>query len=146
MGDLKTRQPSQYPASDDRPLIIFDGVCHLCNASVAFIIRRDPRGVFRFTPLQGDHAKNLLRGVPAQVINTDSVLLMENGRIYDRSEAALRICRRLPWPWNLLWALRIIPKGFVDSVYALVARNRYRWFGRREACMMPRAEWKDRFV
>lgn len=145
MGDLTTSRPSKYPTSDDRPLIIFDGVCHLCNASVAFIIRRDPRGVFSFTPLQGDHAKNLLWNVPAQVINTDSVLLMENGRVYDRSEAALRICRRLPWPWNWIWVLRVIPKGIRDSVYGLMARNRYRWFGRREACMMPRTEWKDRF-
>ena len=146
MGDLKTRQPSQYPASDDRPLIIFDGVCHLCNASVAFIIRRDPRGVFSFTPLQGDLAQQILRDVPAQVKNADSVLLIENGRVYDRSEAALRICRRLPWPWNWIWVLRLIPKGIRDSVYGLVARNRYRWFGRSEACMMPRTEWKDRFL
>ncbi len=146
MGDLTTSRPSKYPTSDDRPLIIFDGVCHLCNASVAFIIRRDPRGIFCFTPLQGDLAQRILRDVPAQVKNADSVLLIENGRVYDRSEAALRICRRLSWPWNRMWVLRVIPKGIRDSVYGLVARNRYRWFGRSEACMMPRAEWKDRFL
>jgi len=146
MGDLTTSRPSQHPTSDDRPLIIFDGVCHLCNAVVAFIIRRDPRGVFCFTPLQGDLAQQILRDVPAQMKNADSVLLIENGRAYHRSEAALRICRRLLRPWNWLWALRLIPKGFRDMIYGLIARNRYRWFGRSEACMMPRAEWKDRFL
>ena len=146
MGDLTTSRPSKYPTSDDRPLIIFDGVCHLCNASVAFIIKRDPAGVFRFTPLQGEYAAQVLGDVSADFRVADSVLLVEHGRIFDRSEAALRICRRLSRPWRWIWVLRLIPKGLRDMIYTLIARNRYRWFGRSEACMMPRAEWKDRFV
>jgi predicted DCC family thiol-disulfide oxidoreductase YuxK len=146
MGEFKTTQTSYNPLSDDRPLVIFDGVCHLCNASVAFIINRDPAGVFRFAPLQGAHAAQILGDVSADFRAADSVMLVENGRIYDKSEAALRICRRLSLPWRWLWVLRLIPKGFRDWIYSLVAKNRYRWFGRSQECMIPRADWRNRFL
>ena len=146
MGVLKTSRSSHNPLSDDRPLVIFDGVCHLCHAAVAFIINRDPAGVFRFAPLQGEHAAQILGDVSADFRAADSVLLVENGRIYDKSEAALRICRRLSLPWRWLWVFRSIHGGFRDWIYSLVAKNRYRWFGRSQECMVPRAEWVDRFL
>jgi predicted DCC family thiol-disulfide oxidoreductase YuxK len=143
---MKTQQPSHESQSTDKPLVIFDGVCHLCQSSVQFIIRRDPEGIFNFVPLQSELAKRILRDAQPDFIAGDTVLLVEHGAIYARSEAALRICRRLPLPWRWFWVLRHIPTRLRDGVYKLIAKNRYRWFGRSQTCMMPRPEWAERFL
>jgi predicted DCC family thiol-disulfide oxidoreductase YuxK len=135
------------PPPHHGPVVLFDGVCNLCNAGVVFIVRRDPRGQFRFAALQSETAARLVaeagldpEGLP------DSMIVLEGGRALLRSAAALRIARGLRWPWPLFTVLWLVPRPLRDWAYKVVARHRYRWFGRREACMMPTAELEGRFV
>jgi predicted DCC family thiol-disulfide oxidoreductase YuxK len=126
-------------------VILFDGVCNLCNASVQFVIQRDPQAHFAFAPLGSDAANELLRGRRA-TITSDSIILVEKDAIYDQSTAALRIARRLSGGWSLTSAFLVVPRVLRDAVYRLIARNRYRWFGRRDACMIPTPELRARFL
>jgi predicted DCC family thiol-disulfide oxidoreductase YuxK len=128
------------------PVILFDGVCNLCNASVLFIIDRDPRGHFAFAPLQSEYAAALLREHGRQGDALATVLLIEDGRVYDRSSAALRIARRLSGLWPLLSVFRIVPRPLRDLAYDRLARHRYRWFGRTEACRVPTPDLRNRFL
>ena len=129
---------------DQHPVVLFDGVCNLCNGSVVFIIQRDRRGVFRFAALQSPAAASLL-GERARTL-PDSLVLIENGRVYTQSTAVLRVARRLRQPWPLVSALIVLPAPLRDWLYAWIARNRYRWFGRREVCMVPTPELQARFL
>jgi predicted DCC family thiol-disulfide oxidoreductase YuxK len=131
-----------------RPVVLFDGVCNLCNASVLFVIDRDPRGRFAFAPLQGDEAGALLRqrGYDTDPENPASILLVEGDRVYDRSTAALRIARRLSGLWPALSLLMAIPRPLRDAAYDWAARRRYRWFGRLDACRLPTPELRSRFL
>jgi predicted DCC family thiol-disulfide oxidoreductase YuxK len=119
----------------DQPVVMFDGVCNLCNGAVRFIIARDPSARFRFAPLQpvGDRA-------------ADSIVLSEAGKRYTKSTAALRIARRLRFPWPLLYAFMAVPRPLRDLLYEWVARHRYRWFGKRATCMSPTPEVRNRFL
>ena len=128
------------------PVLLFDGVCNLCNASVAWVIRRDRKGVFRFASLQSDFGKACLEHFGPDARRFDSVVLVDGDLVRTRSEAVLEICRILGGFWRLLVVFRVLPRGLRDGVYDLVARNRYKWFGRKESCMMPRPEWKNRFL
>src|ERR1017187_9056949 len=121
-------------------VVLFDGVCNLCNRSVQFIIARDPAAYFRFAALGSEAAQRLLGESVLRGPLPDSVALIERGRVYTRSAAALRIARRLRFPWPLVCALIVVPRPLRDQVYDLIARNRYRWFGKRDACMMPTPE------
>lgn len=123
--------------------ILFDGVCNLCNASVNFIIDRDPKGYFRFAALQSDAAKALGEAPNG---DPDSIVLLEDGVRYEQSTAALRIARRLSGLWPVLYAGIILPRPLRDLVYRFIARNRYKWFGRRDACRLPSPELKARFL
>ncbi|HMO05842.1 MAG TPA: DCC1-like thiol-disulfide oxidoreductase family protein [Kiritimatiellia bacterium] len=125
----------------EHPVILFDGVCNLCHGAVRFIIRRDRAARFRFASLQSEPGRRLAAG-PAP----DSILLIENGLRYDRSTAALRIARRLDGAWPLLYAFIVIPRPLRDVLYAWIARHRYRWFGRLDACPLPSPEWETRFL
>jgi len=125
-------------------VVLFDGVCNLCNASVAFILRRDPKAYFRFASLQSEAAARLLEGSPLEA-KLDSIVLLEDGAVFTQSTAALRIARRLRGAWPLLYAFIILPRFLRDPIYDWIARNRYRWFGRRESCMIPDPALKDRF-
>ncbi len=139
-------RPESTPTSPSRgpgPVVLFDGVCNLCNAAVVFIIKRDPSGRFRFAPLQSDAAAALLRDAGDL---PDSIVVAEAGRVLTRSGAVLRIARGLRWPWPLAAALVVIPRPLRDWVYARVARRRYRWFGRRDTCMVPTPELRGRFL
>lgn len=127
-------------------VILFDGHCNLCNASVHFVIRRDRRGRFKFAALQSEAGQRLVAEAGGVAIAFDSVLLIEDGKIHQRSSAALRIARRLDGGWPLLYVFIIIPPPLRDLLYNWIARNRYRWFGRREACMMPEAGVRERFI
>jgi predicted DCC family thiol-disulfide oxidoreductase YuxK len=128
-------------------VVLFDGVCDLCDASVRFVADRDPEGRFRFAALQSEAAASLLaplgRRVPAE---PEALYLLEDGRLWERSTAALRIARHLRGPWRLAWALVVVPRPLRDLVYRAVARNRYRWFGRREACRLPPPQLRARFL
>jgi predicted DCC family thiol-disulfide oxidoreductase YuxK len=127
-------------------LILFDGVCNLCNGAVNFVIRRDPAGRFRFAPLQEPGGQRLLAAHHLRREDFDSLVLLEEGRSFLKSTAALRIARHLGALWPLLYFFIIVPRPLRDSVYDWVARNRYRWFGRRDACMVPAPDVLDRFL
>ncbi|MDF2671434.1 MAG: thiol-disulfide oxidoreductase [Paenibacillus sp.] len=137
------------PDTDDslqHPIVMFDGVCNFCNSSVEFIIRRDPRGLFHFTALQSDAARSLLANRELNTSESDSILLLENGQLYSSSTAALRIARRLKgWP-RLTSVFLIVPSVLRDPLYRLLARNRYRWFGKQDACMLPSPDVRARFL
>jgi len=122
-------------------IVLFDGVCNLCNSSVQFIIKRDTKDYFRFDSLQSYIEKG--NSLP---INEDSIILIENGQFYSRSTAALRIAKRLNGLWKLLYVFIIVPPFIRNAVYDYIARNRYRWFGKQDSCMMPTAEMREKFL
>lgn len=133
--------------ADSHPVLLFDGVCNLCNGAVQFIIRRDRQSTFRFAALQSDAAKSLLQSAGADVGGLpDSMVLIEDGRLYTRSSAALRIARHLQFPWPLVRVFWIVPRPLRNWMYDFVARHRYRWFGRRDQCMLPTPELQARFL
>jgi len=127
-------------------LVLFDGVCNLCNGVVQFIIARDPHGRFHFAALQSAAARRVIEEHSAPDRLPDAIVLVEDGRLYTRSTAALRIARRLTFPWPLTVVLLAVPRPLRDWVYALFASRRYRWFGRRETCMMATPELRARFI
>ena len=137
---------SQANQSPTHPILLFDGVCNLCNASVQWILKRDRKGVFRFAALQSDTGQQILHQHGLSSEHFDTVVLALGDRIFLRSDAPLEIVRRLGGLWGLLYFFKIFPRPLRDAIYNFVARNRYRWFGRREECMLPKPEWKDRFL
>lgn len=128
------------------PIVLFDGVCNLCSGSVQFLLKRDPEGRFRFAPLQSDVGRSLLAEHGLAVDRLSSVVLIEDGRAWQESAAALRIARHLPGPWKLLRFFAIFPRPLRDLVYRWIARNRYRWFGKTESCWLPTPELRSRFL
>lgn len=129
------------------PVIFFDGVCNLCNSSVNFIIKRDKKAQFRFSSLQGDFAKsNLPKYLVSENALQSLVLRRVEKTIVTKSTAALTIVKDLSGLWPLLYLFIIIPPFIRNFVYDLVAKNRYRMFGKRDACMIPTKELKDRFI
>jgi predicted DCC family thiol-disulfide oxidoreductase YuxK len=128
------------------PIVLFDGVCNLCNGSVQFILQRDPAGRFRFASLQSDHGQRLLteRGLDPKAL--DSVVVIDGDRLYRESDAALRIAGDLKGAWKALTVFRVIPRPLRDWAYRLIARNRYRWFGKSETCWLPTPELRSRFL
>ena len=127
-------------------LVLFDGVCNLCNGVVTFVIARDPHGRFKFGALQSAAARRVIEAHRAPDPLPDAIVLVEGGRLYTRSTAALRIARRLTFPWPLTAVFLAVPRPLRDRVYALFASRRYRWFGRRETCMVPTPELRARFI
>jgi predicted DCC family thiol-disulfide oxidoreductase YuxK len=125
------------------PIVLFDGVCNLCSVAVNWIIDRDHRRVFRFASLQSEVARELLAQcgpVP------DSIVLIDEAGIHYRSTAALRIARRLGFPWSMAIVARVLPLSIRDAIYRWIARNRYSWFGRTETCRIPTPERASRFL
>lgn len=127
-------------------VVLFDGVCNLCNASVQFILERDPAGRFRFASLQSGAGRALLaaHGLPTDELAT--VVVVADGRAYTRSDAALRVARGLRGAWPALGVLRLVPRALRDAVYGVVAAHRYRWLGRRGECMLPTPALRSRFL
>jgi len=132
----------------DHPIVLFDGVCNLCNASVNFAIDRDPAARLRFASLQSDAGRKLLETAGHRVIEgePDGIVLVDRGRVYERSGAALRIARYLSGAWSLLPALLVVPSPLRDLVYRWVARHRYAWFGKSDVCRVPTPELRERFI
>ncbi|MEK4230136.1 thiol-disulfide oxidoreductase DCC family protein [Solibacillus sp. FSL H8-0538] len=126
-------------------IILFDGECNFCNASVQFIIKRDAPGYFRFASLQSDIGRQLVLqyGISPSI---DSLILIEQEHAYIRSTAALKIARRLQGVWRCCYVAIIIPLAIRDVTYNIFARNRYRWFGKKESCMIPSSEQRSRFL
>jgi len=127
-------------------VILFDGVCNLCSGFVQFVIPRDPSGRFRFASLQSPAASRVMMEAGALPGEADSIVLVDGQRAFIRSAAALRIARGLRFPWPLLYGLVVVPRPIRDWVYDHIARNRFRWFGRRDHCMLPGPGIRDRFL
>jgi len=143
---LRHRVDGHHQQAREQAVVLFDGVCNLCNGTVRFIVDRDPTGYFKFASLQS-HVGVALSGVDeVENVNWGTVVLIETGRRFTRSTAVLRIMRRLSGPWPLLASLLIIPRPVRDLGYALVAKYRYRWFGRNEVCRLPRPDERARFL
>ena len=128
------------------PIILFDGLCHLCDGSVQFVIRQDRQGIFRFAPLQSRAGEVLLEKFGLLHNPIDSFVLVYKGRAFTQSSAALQVLNLLPWYWKWTQVFRIVPPFIRNAVYRLIARNRYRWFGKRQQCMIPSPEVKSRFL
>ncbi|WP_123537750.1 thiol-disulfide oxidoreductase DCC family protein [Halosimplex salinum] len=130
----------------DKPILLFDGVCNLCNGSIQFVVDHDPEGTFRFAPLQSEAAEQLLDDVGFDDYDFDTFVLIDGGDYYTKSEAALRVASGLESPWSLAGVLRVIPRPLRDAVYDTVGRHRYAIFGKKAQCMIPTPEIRDRFV
>ena len=128
------------------PIILFDGVCNLCNGAVQFIIERDNKQVFRFASLQSEVGQKYMRQAGLSPDKIDTILLVENDKIHDKSTAALRIAKRLDGLWFLMFGFIIVPSFIRNSVYDFIARNRYKWFGKQDSCWMPTPDLKKLFL
>lgn len=128
------------------PVIFFDGLCNLCNAAVHFVIKRDPEGIFKFCSLQSPSASDLLANHNFQAKDLSSFILLQNDKVYTRSDAALKVARQLQSPLKFLYGFVIVPSFIRNGVYNFISKNRYRWFGKREECMVPNASLSERFL
>jgi predicted DCC family thiol-disulfide oxidoreductase YuxK len=127
-------------------LILFDGVCNFCNGAVNFVIKHDKKKQFRFAPLQSEAGQRALAQHQLSQEEFRSFVLIENGHVYQKSTATLRVLKYFPWYWQELQIFRIIPAFLRDAIYDFIARNRYKWFGRKESCMIPTDEVRNRFL
>ena len=174
MQQQDARQTAVTQLESAGPIVLFDGVCNLCNGAVRFVIARDPAGRVRFASLQSEVARRLLQehagapavhegevppgdlievatgpswlAVPGPPEAGDTMLLLENGQLYARSTAALRLAGHMRGPWPVLKALLVVPERLRDAVYGLVSRRRYRWFGRTHDCRLPSPAEAARFL
>jgi predicted DCC family thiol-disulfide oxidoreductase YuxK len=128
------------------PIILFDGICNFCNAGINFIIRQDKKRVFRFAALQSEAGQQLLRrhGLPTE--GFESFILLQDGKVYQKSDAGLKVYGALPWYWKWTQLGWLAPKFLRDAAYDFVARNRYKWFGKKESCTVPTPELRSRFL
>ncbi len=135
-------------AAADPPVMLFDGHCNLCNGAVDFILTREKTPTLKFASLQSDAGRALLakHGVALPEGDPDSVILVEDGVVWERSDAGLRIARHLTFPWSLVGAFGWVPRVVRDGVYKFIARNRYRWFGRKDTCRIATPAEKARFL
>lgn len=126
-------------------IILFDGECNFCDQSVQFIIKRDPNEHFKFASLQSDIGKKLMNkyNAPSDI---DSFVLIECNNCYFKSSAALRVCKNLKGAWKLSYFLLVVPKPLRDFFYGIIAKNRYKWFGKTESCKLPSPEERKRFL
>ncbi len=128
------------------PIILFDGICNLCNGAVQFIIKHDPEKKFLFTSLQSEAGQQLLKKYKLPSENFNSFLLLQDDAIFSKSTAALKVASQLKSAWKLLYIFIIVPKYIRDAVYSYIAANRYKWFGKKDNCMMPTPELQARFL
>lgn len=136
---------TQLAEHNKRRLIFFDGDCNLCQYAVQFILQRDKKGRFSYASLQSEIAYELLSAAGPLPLNVSTFVLWEEGKIFYRSTAALRVARGLPPLWPLLYAFIIVPIFIRDGMYNWIAANRYRWWGKSASCWVPKPEWKNRF-
>ncbi len=127
-------------------IVFFDGICNFCSGSVLFIIKRDPKGYFRFAALQAESGEVIMRQLGIGEGRPESIILVENNKVWYRSSAALRIARKLRHGWPLFYVFIIVPPVIRDFFYNIIARNRYKWFGKKESCFVPTPEIRSRFL
>jgi len=131
---------------NDKSILFFDGVCNLCDGFVQWTIKRDPDGIFHYASLQSDFAKTFLKDTQLNRHDISTVVLYQEGKIYAESDVALEMSKKLGLPWSLAYPFKLIPRIVRDGIYRWVARNRYRWFGKKEACMVPTPTVQNRFL
>lgn len=131
---------------ENKSIILFDGVCNLCNASVNFVIKHDKKAQFLFASFQSDAAKEIMLHFNLKNLNLDSIVLIKGDKIYEKSTAIMRIARLLSGGYKFLYFFILIPKFARDWMYSYIAKNRYKFFGKRERCMIPSLELKNRFL
>lgn len=131
----------------DKKIILFDGVCNLCDSSVQYVIKHDKKDIFRFVALQSDLGQKILKHIGINPIHTDSVVLYEPGiSYYYKSTAALQISKGLSGVFTLARVFTLLPTVISDTIYDYIAKNRYKWYGKKEACMIPTSELKAKFL
>lgn len=141
------REDGAVPAfPDDRPLLVFDGMCVLCSNGAQLVLRLDRRGRFRFAPAQSDLGRAVYRHYGMDESGDETVLLIQDGRLHVKSEVAIRVGQGLGGIWRAAALLRVLPLGWRDAFYDWLARRRFRLFGRREACFVPQPGWAERFL
>lgn len=128
------------------PVILFDGICNLCNGAVQFVIHHDRKAVFKFCALQSETGQKLLKLHSLPTGGFDSFVLIQNGEAYTKSDAALMVAKRLDGPIRWLYGLIIVPPSIRNAVYNFIAKNRYKWFGKQQSCMMPEKSLQQRFI
>jgi len=131
---------------NNKPIIIFDGVCNLCNGAIQFILKKDKDRQFHFAWLQSDFGKQQLSEQGLNSEFPETLILLRDQKVFQRSDAILEILRILPGIWRYIVIIRIFPKSVRDRLYNLVAKNRYRWFGRQQSCLMPTDDIRERFI
>ena len=129
-----------------KPIVLFDGICNYCNAMINFIIKQDKKNKYLFATLQSGAGQKILKQWNLPGDSFESFLILDNGKLYSKSTAALRLYNQLPWYWKWTQLFWIFPKFIRDAVYNIIAKNRYKWFGRKEECMVPTSELKERFL
>ena len=134
------------PQVSDHPVILFDGICNFCNAGVNFIIKQDKKNIFRFAALQSEAGQKLLDQFQLPKSRFDSFVLVDRGKVYKKSSAGLKVYGKLPWYWKWTQLAWVVPRFIRDAVYDFIAKNRYKWFGKKEKCMIPTANVRSRFL
>ncbi|MGM0875530.1 MAG: thiol-disulfide oxidoreductase DCC family protein [Bacillota bacterium] len=132
--------------TSDEPILLFDGVCHFCNHTVQFVIRHDKREKFRFAALQSSRGQELLKKFDLPTNDFDSFVMITNNTFYTKSTAALQVCLVLGGLWRILYVMKVLPMPLRDRIYTILAKNRYRWFGKEDSCMIPSPELRKRFL
>jgi len=132
--------------SDTHPILLFDGVCNLCNGAIQFVIPRDPGGTLRFAPLQSDLGETVRAAAGLSTDDLETVVLVDDGMAYTKSDAAIRVGEHLGGVYRLLSLGRLLPRGLRDRIYDFVAEHRYDWFGKKDQCMVPDGDVSDRFI
>jgi predicted DCC family thiol-disulfide oxidoreductase YuxK len=133
------------PVTPPEAIILFDGVCNLCSGSVQFVIKRDPPAYFKFASLQSDFGQKQLQKLGLDQQSFHSIILISGNKVYQRSDAALEIARKLKGVWPLFYGFKILPRFLREAVYNLISRNRYKLFGKKDACWIPTPDLKSRF-
>jgi predicted DCC family thiol-disulfide oxidoreductase YuxK len=136
----------EFKSNTYKAIILFDGVCNLCNASVNFIIKKDKNDSFRFASIQGETGKVILDQLGIDPKKEDTIILYHKGKFYTRSTAVLRIVRSLNGLWPILYVFIVVPKFIRDSIYRFIAKHRYSWFGQKDSCMVPTKELLGKFL
>ena len=131
---------------ESKSIILFDGVCNLCNNAVQFVIKHDPTDTFMFAALQSATGQKLLQQYNLPKVGFDSFVLIQNGKVFLKSTAALQVVKQLSGPVKSLYGFIIVPSFIRNAVYTVIAKNRYKWFGKKDNCMIPTASLKAKFL
>jgi predicted DCC family thiol-disulfide oxidoreductase YuxK len=132
--------------NDGKKIILFDGLCNLCSSSVQFVLKRDKKNQFLFGSLQGNYGQTILKKYQLPADSFNSFMLLEGEILYTHSSGALRMLKHIGGGWSLLYVFMIVPKFIRDGVYNMIAKNRYKWFGKKEECWLPTPAYKAKFL